>query len=153
MTAYEMRLSDLSSDVCSSDLHRRHARDDVGAVRPRDEHATRPRAGSDRRGGMDQAHQAALRKAADGDLRMTLLLAWAITAAQVMLGLAMGCAAYRILSGPRAQDRVLGLDTISVSAMLMLLTFGVQPGRTPYFEAALLIRSEEHPYELQSTMR
>src|SRR3546814_17587421 len=75
---------------------------------------------------MDQAHQAALRKAADGDLRMSLLLACAITAAQVMLGLAMGCAAYRILSGPRAHDRVLGLDTFYVCALLMLYTYGVQ---------------------------
>lgn len=69
----------------------------------------------------------------------TLMLAWAITAAQVMLGLAMLCAAYRMLMGPRAQDRILGLDTFYVNAMLMLLTFGVQTGRTLYFEAALII--------------
>ncbi|WP_245409688.1 K+/H+ antiporter subunit F [Allosphingosinicella vermicomposti] len=69
----------------------------------------------------------------------TLFLAWSITAAQVMLGGAMGCAAYRLLFGPRAQDRVLGLDTFYVNAMLMLLTFGVQTGRTLYFEASLAI--------------
>lgn len=69
----------------------------------------------------------------------TLVLAWSITAAQVMLGLAMACAAFRLLFGPRAQDRVLGLDTFYVNAMLMLLTFGVQTGRTLYFEAALAI--------------
>jgi multicomponent K+:H+ antiporter subunit F len=69
----------------------------------------------------------------------TLMLAWAITTAQVMLGLAMGCATWRIVAGPRAQDRVLGLDTLYVNAMLMLLTFGVQTGRTVYFEAALII--------------
>ncbi len=68
-----------------------------------------------------------------------LLLAWAITAAQIMLGLAMACAVSRILLGPRAQDRVLGFDTFYVNAMLMLLTFGVQTGRTIYFEAALTI--------------
>ena len=68
-----------------------------------------------------------------------LVLAWAITAAQVMLGLAMSCAAWRILMGPRAQDRVLGLDTFYVNSMLMLLTFGIQTGRTIYFEAALII--------------
>ena len=33
----------------------------------------------------------------------TLLLAWSITTAQVMLGFAMACAAYRLLFGPRAQ--------------------------------------------------
>lgn len=69
----------------------------------------------------------------------TLLLAWAITAAQVMLGLAMACAAWRIFLGPRAQDRVLGLDTLYVIAMLLLLTFGIQTGRTIYFEASLVI--------------
>lgn len=69
----------------------------------------------------------------------TVMLAWAITTAQVMLGLAMACATYRTIVGPRAQDRVLGLDTLYVNAMLMLLTFGIQTGRTLYFEAALII--------------
>ncbi len=69
----------------------------------------------------------------------TLFLAWSITGAQVMLGLAMACAAYRLLFGPRAQDRILGLDTFYVNAMLMALTFGVQTGRTLYFEASLAI--------------
>lgn len=71
---------------------------------------------------------------------MTVLgLAWAITLAQLLLGAAMGCAAYRMLTGPRAQDRVLALDTLFVNAMLLLLTFGIQTGRTLYFEAALVI--------------
>ena len=69
----------------------------------------------------------------------TLILAWAITASQVMLGLAMLCATWRLLMGPRAQDRVLGLDTLYVNALLMLLTFGIQTGRTLYFESALVI--------------
>ena len=69
----------------------------------------------------------------------TLALAWAITASQVMLGLAMMCATWRLLAGPRAQDRVLGLDTLYVNALLMLLTFGIQTGRSLYFESALVI--------------
>ena len=69
----------------------------------------------------------------------TLLLAWSITAAQVLLGLAMVCAAFRILRGPRAQDRVVGFDTLYVNAMLLLLTFGIRSGTAIYFEAALLI--------------
>ena len=68
-----------------------------------------------------------------------LILAWALTAAQIMLGLAMGCAAWRMFFGPRAQDRILGLDTFYVNAMLLLLAFGIQTGRTVYFEAALII--------------
>lgn len=70
---------------------------------------------------------------------IVLILALAITAAQILLGLAMLCTAYRMLIGPRAQDRVLALDTFYVNAMLMLLTFGVQTGRTLYFEAAMTI--------------
>ena len=34
---------------------------------------------------------------------------------------------------------MLALDTFYVNAMLMLLTFGVQTGRTLYFEAAMII--------------
>ncbi len=68
-----------------------------------------------------------------------LLLAWAITAAQIILGIAMGFAARRMLAGPRAQDRVLGLDALYVNAMLLLLTFGIQTGRSLYSEAALII--------------
>lgn len=68
-----------------------------------------------------------------------LLLALSITLAQVMLGLALACAAYRMIRGPRAQDRVLGLDTFYTNSMLLLLTFGIQTGRTLYFEAAFII--------------
>ncbi|MFC4256837.1 K+/H+ antiporter subunit F [Altererythrobacter xixiisoli] len=67
------------------------------------------------------------------------ILALAITAAQVLLGLAMGCAVYRVFRGPRAQDRVLGLDALYLSGMLLLLTYGIQTGRTLFFEAALVI--------------
>ena len=67
------------------------------------------------------------------------VLAWAIAAAQIFLGLAMGCAAFRILRGPRAQDRVVGFDTLYVNAMLLLLTFGIRSGDALYFEAALIV--------------
>lgn len=69
----------------------------------------------------------------------TAILPWCILAAQIMLALAMGCAAFRILWGPRAQDRVLGLDTIGVNAMLLLLTFGIRTASAFYFESALVI--------------
>ena len=50
------------------------------------------------------------------------LLDASLLVAQAMLTLAMGCAAVRLLRGPRAQDRVLALDTLYVSAMLVMLT-------------------------------
>ncbi|WP_254453836.1 K+/H+ antiporter subunit F [Siccirubricoccus sp. G192] len=51
----------------------------------------------------------------------------------------MGCGAYRMLRGPRAQDRVLALDSLYVNAAILLLVFGIRTGSTHYFGAALLI--------------
>ena len=62
-----------------------------------------------------------------------------VLAAQVLLGLAMLFAAARLLRGPRAQDRVLALDTLYVNGMLLVLTFGIRSGASLYFEAALVI--------------
>ncbi|MBE0694072.1 MAG: K+/H+ antiporter subunit F [Aquamicrobium sp.] len=68
-----------------------------------------------------------------------MILLVAVTAAQVMLAAAMALALARMIRGPRAQDRVLGLDTLYVNSMLMLLVFGIRTGSTLYFEAALII--------------
>jgi len=68
-----------------------------------------------------------------------VVLPWSLAAAQILLGLALGCAAFRMLRGPRAQDRVVGFDTLYVTTMLLLLTFGIRTGDTLYFEAALII--------------
>lgn len=67
----------------------------------------------------------------------SLVLTYSLAVAQMLLGMAMGCAAFRILRGPRAQDRVLGFDTLYVNAMLLLLTFGIRSGKLLYFESAL----------------
>lgn len=56
-----------------------------------------------------------------------------------MLGLAMLLATLRIIRGPRAQDRILGIDTLYTLAMLLLLTFGIRSSSTLYFEVALII--------------
>lgn len=68
-----------------------------------------------------------------------VILYWSILSAQLILVLAMALVLYRVFRGPRAQDRVLGLDTLYVIAMLILLTFGIETGRDVYFEAALII--------------
>jgi multicomponent K+:H+ antiporter subunit F len=67
------------------------------------------------------------------------ILFWAVLAAQVMLALAMATAALRMIRGPRAQDRVLALDSLYLSAMLLLVTFGIRTGSLVYFETALVI--------------
>jgi len=68
-----------------------------------------------------------------------LILQWSMVVAQVFLVLAMGCATWRMLRGPRAQDRVLALDAFYVNGMLLMLTFGIRTGTTLYFDVALLI--------------
>ena len=63
----------------------------------------------------------------------------AVMLAQALVGLGMLFAVIRLLRGPRAQDRVLSLDTLYVNAMLLVLMFGMRTGTELYFEAALVI--------------
>ncbi|WP_439624963.1 K+/H+ antiporter subunit F [Shinella sp.] len=68
-----------------------------------------------------------------------MILAWSVTIAQIMLAFAMALAAIRMSRGPRAQDRVLALDTLYVNSMLLLMVFGIRTGKVIYFEASLVI--------------
>ncbi len=70
---------------------------------------------------------------------MGQLLPVALIVAQLMLGLAMAAAVFRMLRGPRAQDRILGLDTLFLNAMLSIVVFGMRTGSDLYLEAALII--------------
>ena len=67
------------------------------------------------------------------------VLAWGLGLAQLMLIVAMGLSAWRVVSGPRAQDRILGMDTLYVTGMLLVVVFGIRTGSGLYFEAALII--------------
>ena len=67
------------------------------------------------------------------------LLHGALVLAQVLLAIAMVCAAARLVIGPRAQDRVLALDTLYVDALLLVLVFGMREASELYFEIALVI--------------
>lgn len=67
------------------------------------------------------------------------MLGVALLLAQLMLALAMVFSAIRLLRGPRAQDRVLALDTLYVNAMLLILVFGIREASSFYFEMALVI--------------
>lgn len=67
------------------------------------------------------------------------ILFWSLSLAQIILGVAMAIACWRLLLGPRAQDRVLALDSLYLSAMLLLVTYGIRSGSRLYFEAALVI--------------
>ena len=68
-----------------------------------------------------------------------MILSAALLTTQTLRALAMACALFRLLRGPRAQDRVLALDTLYVNAMLLILTFGMREASTFYFEAGLVI--------------
>jgi len=67
------------------------------------------------------------------------ILLFAVTGAQIMLAIAMMLSLVRMIRGPRAQDRILSLDTLYVNSMLMLLVFGIRTGSMVYFEMSLII--------------
>ena len=68
-----------------------------------------------------------------------IVLLTAVSIAQLIFAFAMVIASVRMLRGPRAQDRIIALDTLYINAMMLLVTFGIGTGRTIYFEAALVI--------------
>ena len=67
------------------------------------------------------------------------ILSWSMLIAQLMLATAMIITVIRMFRGPRAQDRVLALDVLYITAMLLLITFGIRSGVIIYSEAALII--------------
>lgn len=67
------------------------------------------------------------------------VLSWSLTLAQLFLAIAITCAAVRVVIGPHAQDRVLGVDTVYTNTLLLILTFGIRYGTAFYFEAALIM--------------
>ena len=68
-----------------------------------------------------------------------LVIYYSLLLAQALLAAAMILSAARIWRGPRAQDRVLGVDTLYMNAMLLVLVHGIWAGLTAYFEVALII--------------
>ena len=70
---------------------------------------------------------------------MTAAIDWIYLIAQIILGFAMMAGSWRLFRGPRAQDRILALDSVYLSAMLLLVTFGIRSGGLIYFEIALVL--------------
>jgi len=68
-----------------------------------------------------------------------IIMTFALGFAQTLLAMAFCLASWRTLRGPRAQDRVLALDTLYVVGMLLLLVTGMKTGSLFYFEAAFVI--------------
>jgi multicomponent K+:H+ antiporter subunit F len=56
-----------------------------------------------------------------------------------MVVVAMLLNVWRIVIGPSAPDRILGLDTLYINTIALLVLVGIQLDSATYFEAALLI--------------
>ena len=70
---------------------------------------------------------------------MNAVLGWATMFSLLCIALGMVLAAWRLLRGPGAQDRVLALDAMYVCAMLLLVVLGIRVGSVEYFEAGVAI--------------
>ena len=67
------------------------------------------------------------------------IIQFAIVSSMYVVGLAMLMALWRLLRGPTVPDRILALDTLSVTAIAQLMLFGMHLDSPVYFEAALII--------------
>lgn len=70
---------------------------------------------------------------------MATLLEYSVAYALVCVLVAMVFCALRLLRGPSAHDRVLALDTLWMTGMLLALVLGIRFGTQVYFEVAVLI--------------
>jgi multicomponent K+:H+ antiporter subunit F len=68
------------------------------------------------------------------------------TLLEIASGFALACTigamllcTVRLLIGPSAHDRVLALDTLWMTGMVLALVLGIRSGTQLYFEAAMLI--------------
>ncbi|MCU0809812.1 MAG: K+/H+ antiporter subunit F [Thiobacillus sp.] len=67
------------------------------------------------------------------------MLETVIPIAYALVSLALALSFWRLLRGPDAPDRILGLDTLYVNTIALLVLLGIHLGNAIYFEAALLI--------------
>ena len=70
---------------------------------------------------------------------MSPLLSGATTFALGCYAVSSVLALARLVRGPRAQDRILALDLLSLYGLLVALVLGIRYASDVYFEAALLI--------------
>jgi len=68
-----------------------------------------------------------------------MILAFGIYLAQMMLGIAMLLATFRLVRGPRTQDRIIALDTLYINTMILFMIFGIRTNTSLYFEMSLVI--------------
>lgn len=67
------------------------------------------------------------------------LVEWALNFAFVAVGAALVLAAWRLVRGPDAIDRVLALDTMYINVVALVILLGIRFGTALFFDAGLLI--------------
>jgi multicomponent K+:H+ antiporter subunit F len=70
---------------------------------------------------------------------VSTLLEYSASYALACVIAAMLLCTVRLFIGPSAHDRVLALDTLWMSGMVLALVLGIRSGTQLYFEAAMLI--------------
>lgn len=67
------------------------------------------------------------------------ILYYSMFGARLLLSAACIALTYRLIRGPKAQDRIIALDTLYITVMLLFSTFSITSDGRIYFETALLI--------------
>lgn len=62
-----------------------------------------------------------------------------LTAALVILALAIAACLYRLLKGPTRSDRIVALDTIGINLLAMIAVISIQLRTQDYFDMILVI--------------
>ncbi|NJR71944.1 MAG: K+/H+ antiporter subunit F [Gammaproteobacteria bacterium] len=64
---------------------------------------------------------------------------YALLIAFIFFGIAIACGAWRLLSGPLMEDRILALDMLYVNATAVIILLGLVFATRVYFEVALVV--------------
>ena len=67
------------------------------------------------------------------------MIAFAVSAAFIIIAIALVLNLYRLLKGPTRGDRILALDTMLINAIALIVLYGIYESSTFYFEASLLL--------------
>ncbi len=70
---------------------------------------------------------------------MTPIIAFACTFSLGCVGLALLLIGIRLMKGPAAQDRIMALDNLYITSMLLLLLLGIRHDSVSNLNAALII--------------
>lgn len=66
-------------------------------------------------------------------------MTWAVDLALLLLCVAMGLSAYRMVKGPTAPDRVVALDGAATDAVALFLTLSIKLDTSLFFDAVLVV--------------